>query len=63
MTGGPFGRAGGKTPSQLRKLIRPIFEAADYRGTIGRPDVFAGFQIWGRVGPCHRNAGLTEGPR
>src|SRR5258708_38625043 len=35
--------------------------AANDRGTIGRPDVLARFQVWGGVWPLHWNASLTEG--
>ena len=35
--------------------------AANDRGTIGRPDVLARFQVWGGIWPLHWNASLTEG--
>jgi hypothetical protein len=43
---GPGGR---KTSTQIRELVRPVFKAANDRGTIGRPDVFAWSQVWGRA--------------
>ena len=41
--------------------VRRIAVPKEDRGTIGRPDVVARFQVRGCVRPLHRNANLTEG--
>jgi len=58
--GRTLGAGGRKTPSQFRELVRPVLKSADNRGTLGRPDVVAWFQVRGRAWPLHRNARLTE---
>jgi hypothetical protein len=45
----------------IAEVVAHGTKAANDRGTIGRPDVVARFQVWGRVWPHHRNASLTEG--
>src|SRR5207245_10377677 len=41
--------------------VGPAFKAADDRGAIGRPDILARLQVWGRMWPLHWNASLSKG--
>src|ERR1051326_2774673 len=59
--GRSLGPRRGKAPSQLRKLVRAIFEPPDHRSLVGRPDVLSWLKVRGGFRPAHRNAGLAEG--
>src|SRR5690242_8365043 len=50
-----------EAPSQLGKLVRPVFETPDYRGLVGRPDVLARLQVRRSLRPSHGDACLAEG--
>ena len=49
-----------KSPSDLGELVGPVFQAADYRSLVGRPNVIARYQARDRIRPFHGNAGLAE---
>jgi hypothetical protein len=49
-----------EAPPEFSELVRPVFESPDHGGLIGRPDIFAWFEVWGCVRPCHGDAGLTK---
>src|SRR5947209_8498535 len=51
--GRALGAGSRKPTSRFRELVRSVFEATDDRGTIGRPDIIARFQVWGRAWPLY----------
>jgi hypothetical protein len=61
MTGGPFGRAGGKPQRMTVNSLVASFHSADDGGRISRPYVLALFQVRGGAGPFHRDSRLAEG--
>ena len=52
-----FGNVEGEVDAEMVAIAKAIIAG----GAIGRPDVVARFQVWGRTWPLHRNASLTEG--
>jgi len=50
-----------RSPPQLRKLIRAVFEPTNHRDFIGRLDVLARLQVRRGLRPSHGDACLAEG--